>query len=85
MLSIVNEVDPLIFRCVCFVCDINMYFAYVLYAIQICIFPTGRTLSMDNGDRVSVDGWKLVVGFVNDSKGFEVAKVVMVGCMEPKV
>ena len=40
---------------------------------------------MDNGDRVSVDGWKLVVGFVNDSKGFEVAKVVMVGCMEPKV
>uniref|UniRef100_A0A7N2MYX1 E3 ubiquitin-protein ligase RMA n=1 Tax=Quercus lobata TaxID=97700 RepID=A0A7N2MYX1_QUELO len=42
----------------------------------------GRTLSMHNGVRVSVDGWKLVVGFVNDSKGFEVAKVVMVGCME---
>ena len=30
---------------------------------------------MDNGVRVSVDGWKLVVGFLNDSKGFEVAKV----------
>ena len=26
MLSIVNEVDPLIFHFVCFVCDINMYF-----------------------------------------------------------
>ena len=23
MLSIANEVDPLIFRCVCFVCDTN--------------------------------------------------------------
>ena len=30
MLSIVNDVDPLIFRCVCFVCDTNN------------IFPTGR-------------------------------------------
>ena len=40
---------------------------------------------MDNGVRVSVDGWKLVVGFVNDSKGFEVAKVVMVGCLELEV
>ena len=27
MLSITNEVDPLIFRCVCFVCDTNMYFS----------------------------------------------------------
>ena len=25
MLSIVNEVDPLIFRCICFICDTNMY------------------------------------------------------------
>ena len=45
----------------------------------------GRTLSMDNGVRVSVDGWNLVVGFVNDSEGFEVVKVVMVGCMELEV
>ena len=27
MLLIANEVDPLIFRCVCFVCDTNMYFS----------------------------------------------------------
>ena len=27
MLSIVNKIDPLIFRCVCFVCDTNMYFS----------------------------------------------------------
>ena len=27
MLSIVNEVDPLIFHCVCFVCDTNMCFS----------------------------------------------------------
>ena len=27
MLSIVNEVDPLIFLCVYFVCDTNMYFS----------------------------------------------------------
>ena len=26
MLSIANEVDPLIFRCICFVCNTNMYF-----------------------------------------------------------
>ena len=26
MLSIVNEVDPLIFRCICFICNTNMYF-----------------------------------------------------------
>ena len=30
MLSTMNDVDPLIFRCVCFVCDTNN------------IFPTGR-------------------------------------------
>ena len=29
MLSIANEVDPLIFRCVCFVCDTNMYFSNI--------------------------------------------------------
>ena len=27
MLSIANEVDSLIYRCVCFVCDTNMYFS----------------------------------------------------------
>ena len=27
MLSIANEVDPLIFRCICLVCDTNMYFS----------------------------------------------------------
>ena len=27
MLSIVNEVDPLIFCCVCFVCNTNMCFS----------------------------------------------------------
>ena len=27
MLSIANEVDPLIFHYVCFVCDTNMYFS----------------------------------------------------------
>jgi len=27
MLSIANEVDPLIFCCVCFVCNTNMYFS----------------------------------------------------------
>ena len=27
MLLIANEVDPLIFRCICFVCDTNMYFS----------------------------------------------------------
>ena len=27
MLSIANEVDPLIFCCVCLVCDTNMYFS----------------------------------------------------------
>ena len=27
MLSIANEVDPLIFRCVCFVCNTDIYFS----------------------------------------------------------
>ena len=31
MLSIVNEVDPLIFHCVCFVCDTNMCFSNTHY------------------------------------------------------
>ena len=30
MLSIVNEVDLLIFRYICFVCDINMCFSYII-------------------------------------------------------
>ena len=41
MLSIMNEVDSLIFRCICFVCDINMYFSIKWYQsglqFQICI------------------------------------------------
>ena len=41
MLSIANEVDPLIFLCVCFVCDTNMYFSNNWYQdglqFRICI------------------------------------------------
>ena len=41
MLSIANEVDSLMFRCVCFVYDTNMYFSIKWYQIslqfQICI------------------------------------------------
>ena len=41
MLSIVNEVDLLIFRYVCFVCDTNMYFSNNWYQsglqFRICI------------------------------------------------
>ena len=41
MLSIANEVDPLIFHCVCFVQDTNMYFSNNCYKsglqFQICI------------------------------------------------
>ena len=39
MLSIANEVDPLIFRCVCFVCNTNMYFSYsliIIVSIKMC-------------------------------------------------
>ena len=31
MLSIVNEVNPLIFRSICFVYDTNMYFSNIIY------------------------------------------------------
>ena len=34
MLSIANEVDSLIFCCVCFVCDTNMYFSNRLVTLQ---------------------------------------------------
>ena len=41
MLSIANEIDSLIFRCVCFVCDTKMYFSNNWYQsnlqFQICI------------------------------------------------
>ena len=41
MLLIANEIDLLIFRCVCFVCDTNMYFSNNWYQdglqFQICI------------------------------------------------
>ena len=34
MLSIANEVDPLIFWCICFVCNTNMYFSTKEIAIK---------------------------------------------------
>ena len=41
MLSSANEVDPLIFCCVCFVCDTNIYFSNIWYQsglqFRICI------------------------------------------------
>ena len=41
MLSIANEIDSLIFHCVCFVCDTNMYFSNNWYQsglqFRICI------------------------------------------------
>ena len=41
MLSIANEVNPLIFHCVCFVCNTNMCFSYNWYQsglqFRICI------------------------------------------------
>ena len=35
MLSIANEVDTLIFRCICFVCDTNMCFSNSFLGIAI--------------------------------------------------
>ena len=37
MLSIANEVNSFIFRCVCFVCDTNMYFSNTLFFVDLVI------------------------------------------------
>ena len=37
MLSIANEVDSLIFRCVCFVCNTNYVFPIATWRFNICV------------------------------------------------
>ena len=41
MLSIVNEVDPLIFCCVCFICDTNISFSNISHSLSQCLSSQG--------------------------------------------
>ena len=50
MLSIVNEVDPLNFHCVCFLCDTSMYLSYNWYQSSLQ-FPLCIACFMSFGNR----------------------------------
>ena len=46
MLSIANEVDPLIFRCICLVCDTNMYFSNSYNILVFSLFTSSKGLKL---------------------------------------